>query len=178
MREDGSARGEAGVPSNQPALSAGDPWRTPACPPASTGPRPPPVSARSRCINPADRRRIERLEIFDEFEEWHLIQVGVAGWRVLVRGCTSTAPRDAQMCHPPTHPCIHLHPRSNTTALRWASRTRPACCPASACRSTRRPAVPCRSRQAWAAAAGWAAPAQAARARLCLASSAECLRDA
>ncbi|KAL4448570.1 hypothetical protein ABPG75_005789 [Micractinium tetrahymenae] len=28
----------------------------------------------SRCIDPADRRRIERLEIFDEFEEWHLIQ--------------------------------------------------------------------------------------------------------
>ncbi|PRW45066.1 tRNA wybutosine-synthesizing 4 [Chlorella sorokiniana] len=28
----------------------------------------------SQCIDPADRRRIERLEIFDEFEEWHLIQ--------------------------------------------------------------------------------------------------------
>ena len=26
-------------------------------------------------IDPADRRRIERLEIFDEFEEWDLIQV-------------------------------------------------------------------------------------------------------
>ncbi|EFN56319.1 hypothetical protein CHLNCDRAFT_22266 [Chlorella variabilis] len=28
----------------------------------------------SRCIDPQDKRRIERLEIFDEFEEWHLIQ--------------------------------------------------------------------------------------------------------
>lgn len=39
---------------------------------------------RRQCIDPADRRRIERLEIFDEFEEWHLIQVGSAGvklWR-------------------------------------------------------------------------------------------------
>lgn len=26
------------------------------------------------CLDPADRRRIERLEIFDEFEEWDLIQ--------------------------------------------------------------------------------------------------------
>ncbi|KAL4857786.1 Leucine carboxyl methyltransferase 1 [Chlorella vulgaris] len=28
----------------------------------------------SDCTDPADRRRIERLEMFDEFEEWHLIQ--------------------------------------------------------------------------------------------------------
>lgn len=28
-----------------------------------------------RCIDPADRRRVERLELFDEFEEWDLIQV-------------------------------------------------------------------------------------------------------
>ena len=26
------------------------------------------------CLDPGDRRRIERLEIFDEFEEWDLIQ--------------------------------------------------------------------------------------------------------
>lgn len=39
---------------------------------------------RSQCIDPADRRRIERLEIFDEFEEWHLIQASMEGhgsWR-------------------------------------------------------------------------------------------------
>jgi tRNA wybutosine-synthesizing protein 4 len=29
---------------------------------------------RRDCIDPADRRRIERLEIFDEFEEWNLFQ--------------------------------------------------------------------------------------------------------
>ncbi|PSC73349.1 tRNA wybutosine-synthesizing 4 [Micractinium conductrix] len=28
----------------------------------------------SHCIDPVHRRRIEQLEIFDEFEEWHLIQ--------------------------------------------------------------------------------------------------------
>eukprot|EP00271_Cylindrocystis_brebissonii_P015015 TRINITY_DN36891_c0_g1_i1.p1 TRINITY_DN36891_c0_g1~~TRINITY_DN36891_c0_g1_i1.p1 ORF type:complete len:366 (-),score=61.06 TRINITY_DN36891_c0_g1_i1:460-1557(-) len=27
-----------------------------------------------RCLDPADRRRIERLEMFDEFEEWHIMQ--------------------------------------------------------------------------------------------------------
>lgn len=37
----------------------------------------PPHPCRSQCIDPADRRRIERLEIFDEFEEWHLIQVSM-----------------------------------------------------------------------------------------------------
>lgn len=36
------------------------------------------------CLEPRDRRRIERLELFDEFEEWDLIQVGAqwAGGRV------------------------------------------------------------------------------------------------
>lgn len=33
-------------------------------------------------LDAADRARIERLEIFDEFEEWHMIQVrvGVLAW--------------------------------------------------------------------------------------------------
>ena len=34
---------------------------------------PPPLVC-SQCSDPADRRRIERLELFDELEEWHLIQ--------------------------------------------------------------------------------------------------------
>lgn len=28
-------------------------------------------------VDPVDRARIERLEVFDEFEEWHMIQVRV-----------------------------------------------------------------------------------------------------
>ena len=28
-----------------------------------------------RMLNKAELRRIERIEIFDEFEEWHMIQV-------------------------------------------------------------------------------------------------------
>lgn len=28
----------------------------------------------SQCIDPQDRQRVERLELFDEFEEWNLIQ--------------------------------------------------------------------------------------------------------
>jgi len=28
----------------------------------------------NKCIDPVDRRRIEKLELFDEFEEWRLIQ--------------------------------------------------------------------------------------------------------
>lgn len=28
----------------------------------------------STFINPQERRRIERLELFDEFEEWHMMQ--------------------------------------------------------------------------------------------------------
>lgn len=32
------------------------------------------AALRRRCIDPVDRRRVERLEIFDEFEEWDLIQ--------------------------------------------------------------------------------------------------------
>ena len=35
------------------------------------------VYCRRHCIDPQERRRIERLELFDEFEEWHLIQVGM-----------------------------------------------------------------------------------------------------
>jgi len=26
-------------------------------------------------LDPVDRARVERLEMFDEFEEWHMIQV-------------------------------------------------------------------------------------------------------
>lgn len=37
-------------------------------------------------MDAADRARIERLEIFDEFEEWHMIQVRV----VCLCGCAGT----------------------------------------------------------------------------------------
>ena len=56
-----------------PSARTSPAWRplAPCCPPPSHC-RPAPSC--SRCIDPQDKRRIERLEIFDEFEEWHLIQ--------------------------------------------------------------------------------------------------------
>ncbi len=43
-------------------------------------------------LDPRDKARIERLEIFDEFEEWHMIQehycitIGVNDHRGLLKG--------------------------------------------------------------------------------------------
>lgn len=89
----GAGVGAAGVAAHvvgctppMPPRHAPPPRRRPRLPPhlhpRRPGPAPslppggPPAPARSRCIDPADRRRIERLEIFDEFEEWHLMQAG------------------------------------------------------------------------------------------------------
>lgn len=34
-----------------------------------------------RCaLDPADKARTERIEPFDEFEEWHMIQVGIIAY--------------------------------------------------------------------------------------------------
>ena len=41
-----------------------------------------------RCIDRVDRQRIEKLELFDEFEEWHLIQ----GHYCLVLALKSASP--------------------------------------------------------------------------------------
>ncbi|KAI3426176.1 hypothetical protein D9Q98_008553 [Chlorella vulgaris] len=74
----------------------------------------------SDCIDPADRRRIERLEMFDEFEEWHLIQqhyciaVGIKDRTGLLDrfGLPHYA---AQPFVPPAVPAaLHLPPRFTT----------------------------------------------------------------
>ena len=46
-------------------------------------------SIHNRCLNPAEVRRANALEIFDEFEEWQLIQVAPSP---LSRGSKSLAP--------------------------------------------------------------------------------------
>ena len=70
-----------------------------------------PAPPRSCCIDPADRRRIERLEIFDEFEEWRLIQARADRAARGRRGCgvpwrTARGPnrRPAPPTRPPPHP--------------------------------------------------------------------------
>lgn len=87
----------------------------------------------SRCIDPADRRRIERLEIFDEFEEWHLIQV-FHKWRIRIFGTRCRAAPALLIsthCHNPTHPCpTPLSPRAATLLHRAGDKGQH--CPAAA----------------------------------------------
>jgi hypothetical protein len=52
----------------------------------------------SHCIDPVDRRRIERLEIFDEFEEWHLIQARLSCKHLAEKGTVGALPSCILAC--------------------------------------------------------------------------------
>lgn len=94
-------------------------------------------------LDPADRSRIERLEIFDEFEEWHMIQVRQQGQYAnegalsAADGCTLSQ-AVLKRLHETGHCAGHIITRrqlkkSQVAIFSWLCAARPRCSSADVC---------------------------------------------